>query len=211
MIHKAASNFVWDNVSYYDITFRQLMSQKLWRSWSKTYSQAWNLAMVEPLNRSGSGKSTHESSSLGGPVKYHDWRDDCCWKTFLLGPFHVSFHSFHNLSIYMKWPQNQVMHHNSPVVSQEPHSVTPFILLTSQLRANINNCFNFAQSATGLINVTQIKLNCPWINTDRDSSLTTTAENFDIISEWPSFELFVVSTKMTDLTILAMFTYGLML
>ena len=80
VIHKAASNFVWDNVSYYDITFRQLMSQKLWRSWSKTYAQAWNLAMVEPLNKSSSGKSTHEGSSLGGLVKYHDWRDDCCWK-----------------------------------------------------------------------------------------------------------------------------------
>ena len=39
VINSAASSYQWDNVSYYDITFRQLMAERLGRSWSKTYAQ----------------------------------------------------------------------------------------------------------------------------------------------------------------------------
>ena len=48
-INLAASSFHWDNVAYYDYTFRQMMSQKPNRSWAKTYTQGWNLAMTDPL------------------------------------------------------------------------------------------------------------------------------------------------------------------
>ena len=49
VINVAAGAYVWDNVSYYDITFRQLMSQNPERSWSKIYNNMWNLAMREPI------------------------------------------------------------------------------------------------------------------------------------------------------------------
>ena len=53
IINIAASAYVWDNVSYYDTTFRQLMASNPMRPWSKIYNQMWNIAMREPLNRSG--------------------------------------------------------------------------------------------------------------------------------------------------------------
>ena len=71
----AATNYQWDNMYFYDQTFRRLMESKPWRSWSKTYTQGWNLAMHESMTHSvnvGNGNSNSK------PVK--DWRDDCCWK-----------------------------------------------------------------------------------------------------------------------------------
>ena len=55
VINVAAASFVWDNVSYYDVTFRQLMSQNPKRSWSKIYAQMWSLAMREPLAKNSTG------------------------------------------------------------------------------------------------------------------------------------------------------------
>ena len=75
VIHKAASVYNWDNVSFYDQTFRQLMATKPWRSWSKTYVQAWNVAMNEPIT-----KSNFNSEKFAGNKSEHSWRDDCCWK-----------------------------------------------------------------------------------------------------------------------------------
>ena len=49
VINTAASSYTWENVAYYDTTFRQLMSKKPSRSWAKTYTQLWNLAMCDPL------------------------------------------------------------------------------------------------------------------------------------------------------------------
>ena len=49
VINIAASSFSWDNVSFYDHTFRHLMSVKPNCSWSKTYVQGWNLAMTDPI------------------------------------------------------------------------------------------------------------------------------------------------------------------
>ena len=43
VIHRAAATYQWENVAFYDYTFRQLMATKPWRSWAKTYTQAWNL------------------------------------------------------------------------------------------------------------------------------------------------------------------------
>ena len=53
VINTAASCYIWDNVSYYDYTFRQMMSLNPNRSWAKTYNQLWNLAMTTPIQRTG--------------------------------------------------------------------------------------------------------------------------------------------------------------
>ena len=83
VIHKAANSYAWDNVLYYDFTFRQLMAQKPWRSWAKTYTQAWNLALNQPLGGAQVGHTQGErnpSSDRSRDGKYGDWRDDCCWR-----------------------------------------------------------------------------------------------------------------------------------
>ena len=80
VINTAASSFQWDNVYEYDYTFRHLMAMKPERSWAKTYNQAWNLCMKDPLQKSqsfatASGNSNSAVSSNGG-----NWRNNCCWK-----------------------------------------------------------------------------------------------------------------------------------
>ena len=51
IINTAASSYAWENVAFYDYTFRQLMERKPSRSWAKIYTQMWNLAMTDHLNR----------------------------------------------------------------------------------------------------------------------------------------------------------------
>ena len=48
-INTAAQSFHWDNVTFYDMTFRQLMAFKPWRTWAKTYLQGLNLATRDPI------------------------------------------------------------------------------------------------------------------------------------------------------------------
>ena len=82
VINLAAGSYVWDNVAFYDYTFRQLMSSKLIRSWAKTYTQGWNLAMTELLTKSSNasaGNSQQRFAGKQGGAK-KDWRDYCCWK-----------------------------------------------------------------------------------------------------------------------------------
>ena len=71
VINVAAAAYVWDNVSFYDITFRQLMASNPARPWSKIYNQMWNIAMREPLNRgnwnySGNSNSNGYRRNSGG-------------------------------------------------------------------------------------------------------------------------------------------------
>ena len=73
-INVAAASYQWDNVAYYDLTFRQLMAYKPRRSWAKLYNQGWNLAMKDALSNKQSGQSNKSTS------KRHNWRDDCCWR-----------------------------------------------------------------------------------------------------------------------------------
>ena len=47
----AVASYSWDNVAYYDYTFRQMMSQNSRRSWAKIFNQLWNLAMCNPIQR----------------------------------------------------------------------------------------------------------------------------------------------------------------
>ena len=54
-INSAAVSFAWENVYYYDITFRQMMSERPKHSWAKMYSQLWHVAMCDPLPKSSSG------------------------------------------------------------------------------------------------------------------------------------------------------------
>ena len=86
VINVAATTFPWDNVAYYDFTFRQLMAEKPWRSWAKTYTQGWNLAMrgQGPVGGTGYGFNNNKpsfsragaSTSSTGPLP----RDDTCWR-----------------------------------------------------------------------------------------------------------------------------------
>ena len=61
IIHMALTSYAWENVAYYDYTFRQMMNEQPGRSWVKTYNQLWNLAMCKPIN-----KYTHHNNSFAG-------------------------------------------------------------------------------------------------------------------------------------------------
>ena len=68
----AASSFQWDNIAWYDYTFRQLMAVKPYRSWAKTYTQFWNLAMRNPLNNGQTyGYMNTPSNSGKNGVRQH--------------------------------------------------------------------------------------------------------------------------------------------
>ena len=56
-INLAANAYAWENVSTYDYTFRQLMSQYPGRSWSTIYQQMWSLTMRDPISRSNPNHS----------------------------------------------------------------------------------------------------------------------------------------------------------
>ena len=83
VIHSVAACHHWENVAYYDYTFRRLMASKPWRSWSKTYSQGWNLAFTQSMSQQGSGRFNNNSGYVakGGSkaTATKDWCDDCCW------------------------------------------------------------------------------------------------------------------------------------
>ena len=64
-INKAASSFSWENVYFYDVTFRHLMESKPNRSWARTYTQMWTMAMCDPLSKSN-GNSFYANNGFGG-------------------------------------------------------------------------------------------------------------------------------------------------
>ena len=80
MINVTAASYSWENVAFYDYTFRQLMSAKPKRSWAKMYMQGWNLAMIDPLvkNTAVTSSSHKQHSQVSG--KKGNWKDFCCWK-----------------------------------------------------------------------------------------------------------------------------------
>ena len=84
IIHTAASTNPWDSVAFYDITFRELMASKPWRSWGKIYSQGWNMAFHNSNtaygNYANNGHSSNGHSSNRQQFQQSkDWKDDCCW------------------------------------------------------------------------------------------------------------------------------------
>ena len=88
IIHTAAANYPWENVAFYDFTFRHLMASKPWRSWAKTYTQGWNLALnsLSVSRNTSNGASTSYSNNNNNQKtrsfqqKEKDWRDKCCWR-----------------------------------------------------------------------------------------------------------------------------------
>ena len=58
VINTAASSYIWDNVSQYDVVFRQLMGAHPERNWSNIYNHMWNLTMRDPINKGGGNSSS---------------------------------------------------------------------------------------------------------------------------------------------------------
>ena len=82
-IHTAANTYLWDNVSFYDFSFRHLMANKPWRSWAKTYTEGWNMVLKGPSMRQGlqnRPQSSYDSQGNGVQKSNKSWRDDCCWR-----------------------------------------------------------------------------------------------------------------------------------
>ena len=52
-INSAASNYIWENVAYYDFTFRQMMGLHPRRSWAKIFNQLWNMALCHTNSKGG--------------------------------------------------------------------------------------------------------------------------------------------------------------
>ena len=90
VINLAANSYHWDNVAYYDFTFRQMMSQRPQRSWAKQYVQGWNLTMTDNLgnkngnnltgNKPAGGSGAGNRSNNNNPGGNKSWKDFCCWK-----------------------------------------------------------------------------------------------------------------------------------
>ena len=85
VINTAASSYTWENISFYDYTFRQMMSVNPQRSWSKIFNQMWNLTMRDPIQRNnqnngyGNKPNRGNYNQNGGNGKKHK-RNDGCWK-----------------------------------------------------------------------------------------------------------------------------------
>ena len=69
-INTAAASYSWDNVAYYDYTFRQMMSQNTKRSWAKIFNQLWNLAMCNPIQRGNNVVSGNTYSVNSSGTRY---------------------------------------------------------------------------------------------------------------------------------------------
>ena len=66
VINTAAASYTWENVSFYDYTFRQMMSVNPQRSWSKIFNQMWNLAINDPIQKqNGQGNRYSHGGSTG--------------------------------------------------------------------------------------------------------------------------------------------------
>ena len=74
-INHAASKYVWENVAYYDVVFRQMMAKNPNRSWGKIYTQMWNMAMCDPLK---SGGNSFQTAGMQGGTK--KGAKGICWK-----------------------------------------------------------------------------------------------------------------------------------
>ena len=84
VINSAAQTYQWDNVYYYDTTFRQLMAEKPHRSWTKVYTQLWQLALRDVIPKgsgSGGGYQNQSAHQVGENSKQQgkSWHDRCCW------------------------------------------------------------------------------------------------------------------------------------
>ena len=85
-IHTAYSAYHWDNIMFYDYSFRRMMHDYPERNWGITNMQMWSLAMKNPINLKPNNHFTGGGSGSGGAgvapakKKHNDWRDNVCWK-----------------------------------------------------------------------------------------------------------------------------------
>ena len=79
IINTASQSYSWENVSFYDFTFRQLMERKPNRSWAKIYTQMWNLALTDHISKGGNNYNKPNPGAVSNS-KTGDWRDRCCWR-----------------------------------------------------------------------------------------------------------------------------------
>ena len=90
VIHSATASYQWDNVAYYDYTFRQMMAERPNRKWGKTYAQLWQLALRDPITKTynehgyrNAGANNYSNNAHGNGTSsqpHQTWRDNCCWK-----------------------------------------------------------------------------------------------------------------------------------
>ena len=73
VINSAATTYVWEEVAYYDFTFRQLMAANPGRSWAKTYVQMWQMALRTHI------RTSNNSSNRGGQGEGQR-KPRYCWK-----------------------------------------------------------------------------------------------------------------------------------
>ena len=104
-ISSAAMTYQWDNVSYYDTVFRQMMAERPGCNWSKLYTHMWQLALRDPINKHGNfagnhGNNTHGGSSHaeqgGAGKRKKSWKDNCCWRFNRLGKCDCTTCTFDN-------------------------------------------------------------------------------------------------------------------
>ena len=80
VINTAASNYIWENVAYYDFTFCQMMAKNPHRSWAKLFGQVWNLAMCNPIDRDRNRQNYQGGSgNVTNKQKSHSSKQPC-WK-----------------------------------------------------------------------------------------------------------------------------------
>ena len=92
VINTAALTYSWENISIYDYTFRHLMAFNPGRSWSKIYSQGWNLCMLDTVtkfqsnnghnsrfNNSNSASTSNSEPTSGMRKSGRNRKSDYCW------------------------------------------------------------------------------------------------------------------------------------
>ena len=87
VINTVASYYTWENVSFYDYMFHQMMSVNPQRSWSKIFNQMWNLAMHDPVQKQQNYQGGRSSIGQGNQNFHsHDQNNnrkrkgDACWR-----------------------------------------------------------------------------------------------------------------------------------
>ena len=89
-INTAAASYAWNNVAEYDFAFRQMMAKNPKRSWSKIYTQMWNICLTEVNNKQNQFGANQNCNSPGfsggGPcmnapgIKSGSSKPDYCWR-----------------------------------------------------------------------------------------------------------------------------------
>ena len=77
VIHRAAKTFNWANVAHYDYVFRQLMAEYPNRSWAKTYTQMWNMCLLEQPSTGYVNQNSHNNNNAN---QKRNRETGICWR-----------------------------------------------------------------------------------------------------------------------------------